>query len=148
MKPKHQCHLSQWVEWVYDTQSLKERRLLCEYMFIPTDRWTLILKMIEREAFLTKPKHPYHLSQWGEWVYGSSPWKEWILLCESMFILINRWALILKMVEKEAFPMKPKHQCHYPNEENEFMVPNLEKKEDYYMNLCLSMSQFKDKLQF
>ena len=28
MKPKHQCHLSQWEEWGYDSQSWKEKRLL------------------------------------------------------------------------------------------------------------------------
>ena len=33
----------------------------------------------------------------------------------------------------------------YPDEENEFMVPNQEKKEDYYVNPCLS--QLKDEFQ-
>ena len=42
------------------------------------------------------------------------------------------------MVERKAFLMKPKHQCHLPDDENEFMVPNREKKRDYYVNLCLS----------
>ena len=42
------------------------------------------------------------------------------------------------MMEREAFLTKPKHQCHLSNEENEFMVPNQEKKGDYYENMCLS----------
>ena len=42
------------------------------------------------------------------------------------------------MVESEAFFMKPKHQFIDPNEENAFMVPNHEKKGDYYVNSCLS----------
>ena len=42
------------------------------------------------------------------------------------------------MVERKAFLAKPKHQCHYPNEENEIMVPNHEKKGDYHVNPCLS----------
>ena len=42
------------------------------------------------------------------------------------------------MVEREAFLTKPKHQCHLSNEENEFMVPNQEKKGDYYENMCWS----------
>ena len=42
------------------------------------------------------------------------------------------------MVGSEVFPIKEKHQFIYPNEENEFMVANHEKKEDYYMNPYLS----------
>ena len=42
------------------------------------------------------------------------------------------------MVEKEGFLMKPKHQFIYPNEQNEFMVPNHSQKRDYYVNLHLS----------
>ena len=38
----------------------------------------------------------------------------------------------------EDFLMKPKHQLIYPNEENEFLAPNHEKKGDYYVYLCLS----------
>ena len=43
MKPKHQYHLSQRGECVYDAQSWKERRLLCESMFILIEIWTSIL---------------------------------------------------------------------------------------------------------
>ena len=43
-----------------------------------------------------------------------------------------------KMVGNEVFPMKPKHPFIYPNKENEFIIPHLEKKKDYYVNLCLS----------
>ena len=60
MKPKYQCRLSQRGEWVYGAQSRKERRLLCESMFVPIDKWNLTLKMTEREAFLMKPKHQSH----------------------------------------------------------------------------------------
>ena len=37
----------------------------------PIEKWTLILKMVERDVFLMKPKRQYHLSQWGECVYGA-----------------------------------------------------------------------------
>ena len=40
----HQCHLSQWGEWVYATQSWKEKRLLCESLFVPIEKQTFILK--------------------------------------------------------------------------------------------------------
>ena len=53
-----------------------ERRLLCKSVFIPIERWTLILKLIEREIFLMKPKHQYHLSQQSECVYGFQSWKQ------------------------------------------------------------------------
>ena len=44
MKSKHECHLSQWGEWVYGAQSWKEIRLLCESVFIPIDKRNLNLK--------------------------------------------------------------------------------------------------------
>ena len=112
MKPKHQCYLSQLEQYVYGSLLLKERRLLCESVFAQINGQTLILKMVERKVFLMKPKHQHHLSQWGDRVYGTQFWKERRLLCESMFIPIDRQTLIVKMVEKNAFLMKPKHQCH------------------------------------
>ena len=42
--------------------SWNEKRLLCEPMFIPTERQTSILKMVESDDFLVKLKHQnrYH----------------------------------------------------------------------------------------
>ena len=42
------------------------------------------------------------------------------------------------MVGGKVFPINGMHQFIYPNEENEFMVPNHEKKGDYCINPCLS----------
>ena len=78
-------------------------------MFIAIERWTWILKMVEKEASHLKPKHQYHLSQREECVYGAQSWKERRLLCESKFIPIERWTWIPKMVEIEVFLTKPKH---------------------------------------
>ena len=50
-----------------------------------------------------KPKLQYHLSQVEECVYGAQLWKERRLFCDSVFIQIDEWSLILKMVEKEVF---------------------------------------------
>ena len=58
------------------------------------------------------PKHQYQLSQRGECVYDAQSWNERRLLCESVFIIIERWTSILKMVEVVVFPLKPKHQYH------------------------------------
>ena len=55
-----------------------------------------------------------------------------------MFIPIERRMLILQIVEREVVLMKPKHQFISLNEENEFMVPNLEKKRNFYLNPYLS----------
>ena len=63
MESKHQCHLSQREEWMYGTQLRKKMRLLSKSMFIPIDKWALTLKMMEKKAFLIKPKHQCHLSQ-------------------------------------------------------------------------------------
>ena len=63
MKPQHQNRLSQQGEGVYSAQSRKKRILLCDSIFIPTERRTLILKMVEKQVFPMKPKHQNHLSQ-------------------------------------------------------------------------------------
>ena len=60
---KASTQLSQCGEWNYGAQSLKEWELLYESMFIPVERRTLIKKLEEKEVFLMKPKHRYHLPQ-------------------------------------------------------------------------------------
>ena len=77
-----------------------------------------------KRIFSCESKASIHLSQWGEWICGAQPLKEKRLLCESVFILIERRTLIQKMVEREVFLMKPRHQFIYHNEENEFVMPN------------------------
>ena len=78
-------------------------------MFIPIKTRNSILKMLESEVFLLKPKHKYRLSQKGECVYSVQSWKEMGLFYASMFIPIERRTLILKMVEREVSLLKPKH---------------------------------------
>ena len=80
--------------------------------------------MVERDVFTLKPKLWYHLSRWGECVYGAYSLQEKRLLCESAFAQIDERTLILKLVEREVFLMKPKHQLIYPNVENEFLGHN------------------------
>ena len=77
------------------------------------------------------------LAKWREWICGALSLKEIRLLRESMIVPIDKWTLILKNGRKWSFLMKPKHQFIYPNNKNAFMVPNHEKKVDYYVNLCL-----------
>ena len=51
--------------------------------------------MIEKDVFLMKPKHQYHLSQWGECVYDAQSWNETRLWCEFEFMPIGKWTLTL-----------------------------------------------------
>ena len=112
MKLKHQCHLSQLVERAYNTQSWKEIRLLPEFLFIPIDKWTLILKNYGKWGFSYESKASISfipMSRMSLW-YLIMKRKEiimWIHLYP-----IDRWTQILKMVEREAFLMKPKHRYH------------------------------------
>ena len=60
--------------------------------------------MMEREAFLMKwTKQQCNLSQWGQWVYGAQSWKERKLLCESLFVPIEKSTSTLKKDEKRRF---------------------------------------------
>ena len=81
-------------------------------MFVEIDGWTLILKIVKEEAFFMKPKVQYHFFLGGEWICGAQSLEERTLLCEFVFILIKRRTLILKIVEREVFLKKPKHQYH------------------------------------
>ena len=64
--------------------------------------------MVEREAFLLKPKHQCHLSQWGDCVYGALSWIKRRLLCSSMFVTINGQTLIPKKDGKKSFSYETK----------------------------------------
>ena len=62
-------------------------------------------------SFSHETKASIPLSQWGEWIFGAQPFKV-RLLCESVFVQIDDWKLILKIVEREVFLMKPNLQYH------------------------------------
>ena len=94
---------------------------------------------MEIEAFFMKPKDLYLLCQWGEWVYSAQSWKENRLLCESMFVPIDKWTLTLKNDgKKKLFLWNQGFNVIYPNKENKFKLLNHEKKWDYYVNPSLS----------
>ena len=95
-------------------------------MFTIFDRRTLILENGGKWSVSYETKASTHLSQKGEWNYGAQSLKEWRLLCKSMFILVERWMLIQKLVGIEVFLTKPKHQYHLSQWEEFFMVFNHE----------------------
>ena len=77
-----------------------------------------------KKSFSCETKASIHLSQWVEWICGAQSLNEWRLLCEFMFIPIEKRTLNLQMAQIEVFLMKPKPQFIYPNEWNEFVEPN------------------------
>ena len=109
MKPKHQCHLSQYEEWDYGAQSWKQWRLLCESMFVPLDKWTITLKNDGKRSFSFETKALIsfilmrRISLWCAIMKGNAI-TMWICVCPNWQI-----TLTLKVMEKEAFLLKPKH---------------------------------------
>ena len=86
-----------------------------------------------------KPKHQWHLSQWGERAYGAQSWKERGLLCESVFVPIDKWTLILKKDGKISFSYETKASMSLiPMSRISLLHPIMKKKGDYYMNPSLS----------
>ena len=82
------------------------------YLFIPISKMRLwFLMMRKKETIMWIHFYP----NWQTNFYSKKWWKE------------------------KLFLAKPKHWFIYPNEQNEFMVPNHEKNGDCYMNLCLSI---------
>ena len=47
---------------------------------------------------------------------------------------IEKQTLVQKMVERDVFLMNQSMNIIYPNEDNAFVVPNHERKGDYYVN--------------
>ena len=68
--------------------------------------------MVGRKSFLTELKHQCHLFYWGEKVYGAHSWKDKRLLCESIFVPINKWTLTLKNGMIRSFSYEPKASIH------------------------------------
>ena len=67
-------------------------------------------------SFSYETKASIQLAQWVEWIFGAQSLKEWRLLCEFRFTLIEKETLILKMAQRDVLLKKPKRQFRYPNE--------------------------------
>ena len=65
--------------------------------------------MVERKAFLAKPKLQFYVSQCGEHDYSAQSEKEWRLLQQSNFVLFHELTWIIrKMLERKASLAEPK----------------------------------------
>ena len=143
---KVSIHLSQWREWVYGTQSWTERKLLYEFMIAPTDRWTFILKNSGKWSFFYET----------EASISFIPKRRMCLWCPIMKKKIIIWIRVCpkwqtnfnskKWLKVKFFLWSRTINIIYPNEENVLMLPNNEKKGDYYMNPYLS--QLTDEIWF
>ena len=85
--------------------------IICIQVFIPI-KWRIsILKMVEKEVFLMKPKRQYYLSQWEECVNSAQSWKKEIIMWIQVYPNWKR-NFDSKMVENEVFLLKRMHQYH------------------------------------
>ena len=96
---------------------------------------------MEREAFLMKSKHQCHLSQYRERVYGAQSWKEKRLLCESLFVLIDRWTLILKNCGNKSFLNETKESMSYIPIMKMTLWCSITKKKEVAMWICACPNQ-------
>ena len=93
--------------------------------------------MMELNVFLMKPKQQCHLSQWVKEVYGPRSRNEGRLLCESIFVLIDRQTLILKYGWNKSFLNETKASMTFIlMREMSLWCPIMKEKRDYYVNLC------------
>ena len=68
-KPKHQNHVSQWKEHVYNAQSQKRMMAMTWIQVYPIWWMNFDSKKDDgKKAFLAKPKHQNHVSQWKKHV--------------------------------------------------------------------------------
>ena len=129
---KTSIHLSQWAEWVYGSQSWKEKRLLCKSVFIKIDKRTLFLKNGRKGRLSYETKASMSFILMG----GMSLWflmmKRKEIIMRIHVCQVDKWTLILKKwwVEK-LLVQNQSINVVYPNKENNFMIPNHENKGDY-----------------
>ena len=91
-----------------------------------------------KKSFSYETKAPMSSNRENEYMVPNHE-KRRRLLCESMFIPIDKMNFNSKEWWKEKlFLWNQSINAIYPKEENKLMVPNLEKKENYYVNPCLS----------
>ena len=88
----------------------EKKKIIMWIRVYPNWKMNFVSKKWWEMKFSYETKASILLSYWGEWVYSAQSGKERWLLYESIFILIDKWTLILKNGRKISFPMKPKHQ--------------------------------------
>ena len=112
-KPKHRCHLSQWVEHVYVAQSWKKRWLQMWICVCPN--WEINIyskKGWKEKLFLwNQSVNVIYPNEEIEFIVPNHEKKK-RLLCESKFIVIEKRSWIPNNGRKRSFFHKPNIHCH------------------------------------
>ena len=92
---------------------MKERRLLCEFMFVLNNKWTLTLKNGKKRSFSfeTKASMSFILMRKMSLWFPIMKRKEilvWIYVFPNWQMKFNT----KKLARRKAFLLNPKHQCH------------------------------------
>ena len=90
-------------------------------------------------CFSHETKASIHLYQWGEWICGAQSLKEKRLLCKSEFIQLKN-ELKSKNAKNRCFSYETKASLLFIPMRRMHLWSNHEKKEDYFVNPCLSKS--------
>ena len=108
---------------------IKRNEIIMWICVYPNWKMNFNCKNDRKRSFSSESKASILLSQREEWICRAQSLKERRLLCESVFVPTKRQTLIPKMVEREVFLMKHKHQIIYPNKDNEFVGLIIKKNE-------------------
>ena len=130
MNPKHKYRLYEWKECVHGAQSWKKRWLLCESIVIAVDQQTLIAKNGTKWSFSYETKTSIsfipmrRMSLWCPimkrkeiimWIYVYPDWQ--------MKFYSKKWWEVKFLLWKQSL------NVIYPNEQNVFWCPIMERKE-------------------
>ena len=109
---------------------INRKKIIMQIYVCPNWQTNISSKMMESEAFSTKPKHQCHLSWWVGQAYGAQAWKEKRLLCESVFVPIDKWTLIVKNGRKWSFSYESKTSISFILMRGKCLwCPNMKRKE-------------------
>ena len=103
----------------------------------PNEKWTLTLKMDERDVFFWNKASISFIPMRRMCLWCLKTKKKEIIMWIPVYPIEKRTS-IGKMIGRDVFFQNQRLNIIYPNEENVFVVPNNKKKRDYYVNPCLS----------
>ena len=107
-------------------------------MFVPINKWTLTLKNNGNGSFSYETEALMSFILMGEWVYGAQSWKDRRLLCEYMFVPIDKWTLTLKNDGNGSFSYETEASMSFiPMGRMSLWCPILKRKEiNVWIRVC------------
>ena len=137
-KLKNQCHLSKWGECVYGAQSWNERRSFCASMFVIVNGQTLIQKNGGQKSFSYKAKASMSsipIRRMYLWCPITNKQDYYVHPCLSW---LTAKLDSKEMVERKAFLLNQKRQCHLYQWGECNYGTQLWKKRRLFVHQCLS----------